>query len=262
MGSRVRQRFLICVMVGLLTALGSVAASAEIRVGIATEPYPPFTVKDSTGKWVGWEIDFLDAMCREMNEKCTIVEVSWDGIIPSLNGHFIDLIWASMGVNKERLQIIDFTDAYFDSPVVFIGRRNGDTDIAPKSLAGKTIGVQAGTVHQRNVEKHYGATSTIRLYQTQDEANQDLVAGRVDYVEMDGFAAEAFLKTGVGTECCELKSEIDYDQEFFSGGVAGGVRKDDPGLKAKLNAAIRTVIASGECQKISRKYFTFDICAK
>lgn len=262
MGDRVRQRFLISIIVSLLTGFSSVASFAEIRVGIATEPYPPFTVKDSTGKWVGWEIDFLDAICKEMNEKCTIVEVSWDGLIPSLNGHFIDLIWASMGINKERLQVIDFTDVYFDSAIVFIGTRNGDKDVSPSGLAGKAIGVQAGTMHQRNVEKHYGATSKIRLYQTQDEVNQDLMAGRVDYVEMDGFAAEAFLKTSEGSECCELKSEVDYDPEIFGEGVGGGVRKDDPKLKAKLNSAIRAVIASGECEKISKTYFDLNICGK
>jgi polar amino acid transport system substrate-binding protein len=256
----VSRRILTSLLVSLVIALNSVSASAEIRVGVATEPYPPFTWKDSTGKWVGWEIDFLNAICREMKEKCTIVEISWDGLISSLNGHFIDLIWASMGINKERLQIIDFTDIYFDTPIVFIGTRNGDRDISPARLTGKAIGVQIGTMHQRNVEKHYSATSTIKLYQTQDEANQDLAAGRVDYVELDGYAAEAFLKTSQGVQCCEMKSEIAYDQDIFGGGVGGGIRKGDALLKAKLNAAIRAVRASGECEAISRRYFNLNIC--
>ena len=230
-------------------------------MGIAVEPYPPFTSKDSTGKWVGWEIDFLDAICSEMNEKCSIVEVAWDGLIPALGGHFIDVIWASMGINQERQRLIDFTDVYYDTPVVFMGTKNSGKDISPAGLNGKTIGVQIGTMHQRNVEKHYGATSTIKLYQTQDEANQDLAAGRVDYVELDGLAAEAFLKTGQGEQCCEIESEITYDQEIFGGvGVGAGVRKDDAALKAKLNAAIQAVRASGECEAISRRYFNLNIC--
>ena len=254
------RRTLISLVLSLLTVLGSGSAFAEIRVGISVEPYPPFTWKDSTGKWVGWEIDYLSAICTEMKEKCSIVEVAWDSLIPSLNGHFIDVIWASMGINKERLQIIDFTEVYFDTSVVFIGTRNADKDISPSSLNGKVIGVQIGTMHQRNVEKHYGAVSRVKLYQTQDEANQDLAAGRVDYVELDGLAAEAFLNTGPGKQCCEIKSEITYDQEIFGNGVGGGIRKDDAVLKAKLNAAIRAVRASGECEAISRRYFTLNIC--
>ena len=165
-----------------------------------------------------------------------------------------------MGINSERLGIIDFTDVYFDTPVVLIGAKDGDKDISPAHLRGKAIGVQTGTMHQRNVEKYYGAVSTIKIYHTQDEANQDLTAGRVDYVELDGLAADSYLKTEQGSRCCELKGEITYDNEIFGGGVGGGVRKDDAALKARLNAAIKAVRASGECDAITKKYFTIDIC--
>ena len=41
--------------------------------------------------------------------------------------------------------------------------------------------------------------------------------------------------------------------KYQARGVGGGARKDDPKLKARLNAAIGEVLSSGECEAISKK---------
>ena len=87
----------------------SAPAMAELKFGVAAEPYPPFTSKDASGKWVGWEIDAMDAVCAEMKETCTVVEVAWDGIIPALTSKQIDVIWSSMLITDKRKETIDFT---------------------------------------------------------------------------------------------------------------------------------------------------------
>ena len=174
----------------------------------------------------------MNAICRRLKEKCSIVEVAWEGMIPLLNGHFIDVIWATMSITDDRRQVIDFTDVYTNTPNVLIGLKTGDKEISRAHLKGKVIGVQAGSIHVRFAETYYGATSTIKIYQTQDEVNQDLTAGRVDYVALDALVADQFLKTEVGTNCCELKGSLPSDSEVSSPGVGGGVRKDDPVLKA------------------------------
>ena len=48
---------------------------------IRDRPYPPFASKDASGKWGGFEIDLMNAVCAEMKANCTIVESAWDGII-------------------------------------------------------------------------------------------------------------------------------------------------------------------------------------
>ena len=42
-----------------------------------------------------------------------------------------------------------------------------------------------------------------------------------------------FLKTDAGMNCCELKGTVPVDGKESSLGVGGGVRKDDPELKAR-----------------------------
>ena len=77
-------------------------AMADLKFGVAAEPYPPFTSKDASGVWVGWEVDFMNAVCAEIGEKCTIEEVAWDGIIPALQAKKFDAIMASMLITEKR----------------------------------------------------------------------------------------------------------------------------------------------------------------
>jgi polar amino acid transport system substrate-binding protein len=139
-----------------------------------------------------------------------------------------------------------------------IGERDGDLDISPAHLEGKIVGTQGGTIHERYLKKHY-IGNKVKIYQTQDEAFQDLSAGRVDYVQGDMIPLLDFLGTSVGKTCCELKGELPDDPKILGIGAAGGIRKGDVALKNKLNAALKFVRESGEYETISRKYFTFDI---
>lgn len=193
----------------------------------------------------------MNAVCAEMHERCQIVEVSWDNIIPALNGYF-------MGVNPDRQRVLDFTDVYYATPSVMIGAKTDDKEISAAHLRDKAIAVQTGTMYERYVTKHF-ADSVVKIYQTQDEALQDLNAGRVDYALGDYPALHAFLRTPEGTACCELKGVLPFDVDIFGAGAAGGIRKMDVELKEKLNAAIRAVRASGLYEKINKSYSNYGI---
>ena len=67
-------RLVSTLFAGLAFAFSSMAAQAEVRFGIMNESYPPFFAKDAAGKWQGWEIDMMDAVCEQMKEKCSIFE--------------------------------------------------------------------------------------------------------------------------------------------------------------------------------------------
>jgi polar amino acid transport system substrate-binding protein len=241
--------------ISLLAAAALLAAApalADLKIGVAAEPYPPFTAKDASGKWVGWEIDLVDALCAEMKEKCEIVETAWDGIIPALNASKIDVIIASMSKNAKRREVIDFSNTYYTSAAVMMGARNGDLDSSPEHLAGKIIGVQVATIHAAYAEKYYGKSATIQTYQTQDEVNQDLAAGRIDYVLANGTTLDAFLKSPQGGSF-ETKAAVPLDVEIIGEGAGAGIRKGDTELAGKLNAALSTLAKGGKLDEISAK---------
>ena len=103
-----------------LAATAVMAQAEPVKIGVAAEPYPPFASLDSSGTWVGWEIDVINAVCAAAELECVITPVAWDGIIPSLTGQQIDAIMASMSITEERLKTIDFSDPYYNTPAVIV----------------------------------------------------------------------------------------------------------------------------------------------
>lgn len=241
--------------VALTLGAGAAVAEDAVKFGVAAEPYKPFSSLDASGKWVGWEMDLMDAVCAEAKLKCELVATAWDGIIPALLAKNIDVIWSSMSITAERKQQIDFTSMYYNTPTVIVGAKNGDLDITPAHLAGKTLGVQVSTTHSRYAEKFFGAAGAVlKTYQTLDEHNQDLAAGRLDYVQGDGSAMDAFVASEQGKACCEVKGQVPEDAATLGEGVGGGMRKEDDELEAKLNGAISALAKSGGFDAITAKY--------
>jgi polar amino acid transport system substrate-binding protein len=130
------------------------------------------------------------------------------------------------------------------------------TDISPAALKGKAIGAQGSTIHANFLEKFY-KDSTARLYPTQEEANLDLLNGRLDYIVADALALADFLK-GQGKDCCKLIAEVKRDDAIHGAGVAGAVRKSDTALKAMFDKAIAETIADGSQKKLEDKWFKFN----
>ena len=245
---------------GLATAmLGAGAASAEeVKIGIAAEPYPPFASPNASGEWVGWEVEVINAVCAAAKLDCVITPVAWDGIIPSLTGQQIDAIMASMSITEERQKTIDFSDPYYNTPAVIVADKSMDIAPTPESLAGKIIGIQASTIHQAYANEYFGDAAEIRVYQTQDEANQDLVSGRIDATQADSIAMADFVNSDNGA-CCEIKGAVANDETILGRGVGAGVRKGDDALRKKLNEGIAAILADGTHAEITSRYFSTSI---
>jgi polar amino acid transport system substrate-binding protein len=245
-----------------VAAFGS-ASAQELKIGVAAEPYPPFSSPDASGKWVGWEIDFIEALCAEAKEKCVVTPVAWDGIIPALTSKKIDAIIGSMSITEEREKTIAFSDKYYNTPATVIGPKSEKFDATPEGLKGKILGVQVSTVSADYAKKYFApVVSEIKEYQTQDEANQDLAAGRIDATQADLITLQAFLDSEQGKACCESKGNVKDDPEILGTGIGIGLRKEDTALKDKFNAAIKAIRSNGTYDTISKKYFAFDIYGK
>lgn len=244
-----------------LALLAGVAAADPVRVGIAAEPYPPFAAPDAAGNWVGWEVDIIGAVCAAAALECEITPTAWDGIIPALTSGRIDAIMASMTITEDRLQTIDFSDPYYNTPTVIVGQRDMDFDATPEGLAGHVLGVQVSTIHQAYAQHYFEAATELRTYQTQDEANQDLAAGRIDATQADSLALDDFLHTDAGA-CCEVKGVVAADESILGRGVGVGVRKGDDALREQFNTGIAAIIANGTYDEITARYFATSILGR
>lgn len=237
------------------------AGMAEtVKVGVAPEPYPPFVVPDAAGGWSGWEIDMIHAVCKAAEMDCEISYIAWDGLIPALNTNQIDAIFNSLSITEERQKVIDFSDKYYNTPAVIIAAKDSGITPDAEGLKGKILGVQTSTIHAAYAEKYFGdSVAEIKVYQTQDEANQDLVAGRIDATMADAIAMDGFLQSSDGQACCALMGAVKDDPAILGMGVGVGLRKGDEALKAKFNEGIAKILADGTYDEISKEYFASSI---
>ncbi len=248
-------------LAAVLAVGAAFSASAEqVKVGFSPEAYPPFYSQDASGNWGGWEVEIINALCSEAKVECVLTPIPWDGLIPALTSKKIDAIMNSMSITDERKKTIDFSDKYYNTPTAVIGPKDQTFDASPEGLKGKIIGVQVSTTHAAYVKKHFAAgAAEIKEYQTQDEANQDLIAGRIDATQADSIALDAFLDSEQGKACCDLKGMVAPDDEVLGPGVGAGLRKEDTALKDKINAAIKAIRGNGKYEEITKKYFDFDV---
>lgn len=252
------------VLVAALLALATPTFAADpLRIGIEGE-YPPFSAVNEQGELYGFDVDIARALCKEMQRDCELVQTAWDGLIPALNSQKIDAIIASMSATEERRQSVDFTDKYYSNAGRFVLTEKAAQAISAdnwrETLKGKTLGVQRATVHDRYAtEAASDVFADILRYNTQDEANLDLVAGRIDATLADQTAlASGFLGTDDGKGYA-FAAPLINDRAFYGEGVSIAVRKGDDALRDAFNRAIRSIRDKGEYQSINAQYFDFDI---
>ena len=256
MGNRRLANWMTGVACVLLAGM-SAAQAQPIRFAVAAEPYPPYTEKQANGEWKGFEVDLIHKLCTQMKAECEIKEVAWDGIIPSLLAKKIDVIFSSMSVTAEREKQIAFSKAYYDSAIAVVGPKGTTVSKYPDDLKGKVIGVQNSTVSASYLKAYYEKIADVKYYDTQDSANADLIAGRIDLMMADGTAMTEFVRTPDAQNLAFL-STVPYDP-IFGKGVGAGLRKDDTALKAQLDQAIETLLASKDYDDLSQRYFGINV---
>ncbi|MFB9162675.1 transporter substrate-binding domain-containing protein [Psychrobacter pacificensis] len=230
------------------SAEADTATEAPMNIKIATESsYKPFSYTDADGKLIGYEIELVDALCAQMKAECEVISQDWDGLIPGLNAQKFDAAIAGMSITPERKEVVDFSDPYFHSGIILIGKK-GD-DISIDSLKGQPIASQRSTVASQYLQDEH-ADADIKLYDTQDNAYLDLTSGRVRGMMSDKVTGIDWLKTDAGKDYEVKGDEISSDDDAM--GIA--FRKGDP-LVAKFNAALAELKDNGTYDQITGSYF-------
>jgi len=243
----------------------AVSAQAEtLRVG--TEgAYPPWNSTDSSGELVGFDIDAAREICQRMDMECEFVAQDWDGIIPALQNDRYDVIMAAMSITDERRQSVDFSDPYADIPTRFVALKDSPLQEAETMeqvrdmLEDKVVGVQVSTIFQDYLEAEFGDSVEIRLYDTQDTLNLDLLSGRVDATLSDASTLQDFLSTPEGEEADYFGPSLTgADSPLLGEGMGAAFRQDDDELRERFNAALAELKADGTLSDLAVHWFGFD----
>ena len=242
-------------LTGLAPASADDRVPDPVRIGIEGA-YPPFNFIDSSGKLQGFDVDIMNAICAEQKLRYEFVMQDWDGVIPGLQAGKFDVI-IGMGITDERKKVVDFTDKYWATASRFVGPKNKEWTYTAEGLKGAVIAVQGGAYQEAYVSGEL-PQSTLKFYQTLDQAYLDMEAGRVDLVFAAAITQLNFLGTAEGKDYAFKGPDYD-DPKYFGSGVGMAVRKGETALRETISEGIRKTREDGEYKKVNDKYFPFDV---
>lgn len=159
-----------------------------------------------------------------------------------------------MSITAEREELVAFTLPYYSNMLTFVAKRGRDIAISNDGLSGKSVGSLRSTVSSEYLQTNYADVVSIELYDTEDDALADLVAGSIDLVLGDNLPIYAWLQTDVGKEHAFVGEFIDINDR-----ISIAVRNSEGALLNSLNEALIEIIENGTYQEINAKYFPFSI---
>jgi len=197
------------------------AVKADAPLQIATDAsYAPNEFVDLNGNLVGWDIDLAKDVCKVLGIPCTINNVTFSDIIPSLleSPSKYQMSFSSYTPTTAReAKGIDFI-TYYQAGEAWLVKTGGATISKAADMCGHAVAVEAGTTEEADAWGYMGmqpggvkitgdtdnCTSagktdiTVDSFDTQTEANAALISGRADFGWADQPVADYQVKLESG----------------------------------------------------------------
>lgn len=227
------------------------AQAQDLRWGGDAEGGAPYLLPDPKNprRIIGFEIDLMDALGKQLKRKSVFVQNQWDGLVPGLQRGNYDLAVNGIEITDDRKQQINFSIPYYTCGEQLSVRAEENSIQSLADLKGKVVGTLKFSLAQRILEqtqRDLGGALDIRTYENQTNAYADLANRRLQAVLMDWPIAVYYSKPNP-----KLKYAGPIIGQMFYG---IGVRKDDEALLRQVNDALLTLIKSGELRRIYEKW--------
>lgn len=202
---------------------------------------------ESSSEIVGFDVDLIKAISKEIDADIEIRNISWDDIFDKLYTKEIDLIVSSVSITNDRKKTMLFSDSYFEWTNLIIMKKNANFS-SINDLRNKRVGVQAYTISKDLVK----SVPNVKLTQFEDfgEALIAFKNGKVDYVIGDSIVILDFAK-----EYKSLGYKVFKDKSFPVEQFGMVANIGDDVLINDINNALRRIKAMGEYQRIYDNYF-------
>jgi len=228
----------------------SVIAAGTLTVGSCLDysPFEYFPPGSSTP--TGFDVDIMDAIAKKLGLTVTWKKANFDTIFTALAAGQFDAVAAASTIKPDRLQVVDFTDPYFNSRQSLTVNTSKSPNIKTTDdlKAGDVIGVQKGTTGKDWATANLAPKGIqIKTYTNAPDAFTDLEAGQITGVINDEGSS---LKEAQGRPGLVVVQPIDTGEHY--GFAVGKTHKD---ILAGINGALKAIIADGEYKTIFAKYF-------
>jgi polar amino acid transport system substrate-binding protein len=221
--------------------LADIHKSGVLKVGVF-EDFPPFASAGTDMSLHGYDIDVANDLAKSLGVKLALVGITGQNRIPYLQEHKVDIL-LSVGQSPEREKVIDFTQAYAPYYIAVLGPHA--LQIANASdLAGKTIGVNRGTLEDSSLTEAAPKTADIKRFDNYNGVISAFLAGQVQLIAVGN---------DVGASVLARHPAIAPEQKFqlMSSPDHIALNKNEPALKQALDDAIAKWKTDGTLNKIS-----------
>ena len=244
---------MIAVATLMLTCLANVSFAAEKYIVATDTNFKPFSFKNSDGVYTGFDVEFWDAIAKEMKLDYKLQPMDFNGIIPGLQSGNIDAAVAGMSVKSKREEVIDFAFPYYKAGLVIMVRADNKDIMSIEDFAGKTIATKQGTstVDFLNKEGWTPKLKDLKKFPNISDAFLELQAGGCDAVFFD-LPPLADFASNAGKGKVVLRDPL-YMGHYYAIATPAGSE-----LRDKISIGIIRLMENGEYNKIYRKWFGTD----
>jgi len=250
--------------IGLAMGLGLALAPHQGRAGetldrvFATktlvlavdEEYPPFSSRNHDGEMKGFDIDVARELAKRLGVDLQVVTPGWNAIMAGDWRGRWDIAMSAIEPTAERGAVLEFAAVYADAPAVILVRR-GETAIAGAGdLAGKRIGVQAGSRYEAYLRSELAgagiAEADIVIYEVEPLGIDDLAGKQdpaIDAMIVGLLAAQDAI--GIGKPVAIAGTPL-FRQPFV---IAAD--KGDPEFAARIAGAVESMRDDGTLSRLS-----------
>jgi polar amino acid transport system substrate-binding protein len=254
-----RSSFQVALVLAVLWVVGAAPAysdqladikhKGQLVCGVLGTDEPMSFVDPQTRTIIGYDVDLCRVVARNLGVTATIKQVAVEARIPELQQGRVDILSATLTHTREREAVIAFSlTTFVTGQKVMVRRDSGITAVA--QLAGKKVVTAKGGTQEPNIRK---AVPTVDVV-TFETAPQALVALQqhkaAGFVNDEVSLNDAYAKLGPAQ-----KDYVILPQNISTEVVAMGLRKDQPSLKAAVDAALREFETSGEAEKAFLRWF-------
>ena len=182
------KKILLVVLLALLpfslnaeSKLNQILSSGELKVG-TTGDWDPMSMKDpATNKYVGFDIDVMQELAKDMGVEVTFVPTEWKTIVSGITSGRYD-VSTSVTKTAKRALVAGFTNSYYKyGTVALVLKKNIKKFPTWDSLNNKnvTIATTLGTSQEEMAKKIF-VKSKLKSIEAPARDFQEVLSGRAD----------------------------------------------------------------------------------
>ncbi len=212
--------------------------------------YPPFETKDEQGNPSGVSVDFMKDFGESIGKEIRIENISFDGLIPSLQTGKADMVMSSMTITEERKETVDFSEPYANALLAVLTNKDSQiTSVDDLNQEGKKVAVKTGSTGYLYAQEHLKNAEIIAL-QDESACVMEVSQGKADGFIYDQLTIYRNWQNNLDTTNAVF---IPF-QDVEPWGIA--VKKGNTELLDQLNEFIETYREDGGFEELTEKYLS------